>query len=75
MDRFQRRLTIELPQRQSAFLWGARQTGKSTFVKDRFPHSLFIDLLGAELFLELSKKPSHLRQLLAATEEIGRAHV
>ena len=27
-----RLLDIDLPQRQSAFLWGARKTGKSTYV-------------------------------------------
>ena len=32
MEAFQRRLSIVLPERQSAFLWGARKTGKSTFL-------------------------------------------
>ena len=30
---------------ESAFLWGARQTGKSTLLKYLFPDSLNLDLL------------------------------
>lgn len=42
---FARTLAMDLPARQSAFLWGVRQTGKSTFLRERFPASLHIDLL------------------------------
>ncbi len=66
MERFHRFLSIDLPPRQSAFLWGARKIGKSTYLKNRFPKSVIFDLLDTGLFLELSKTPSLLRQRLAA---------
>lgn len=59
-------LTIELPPGQSAFLWGARKTGKTTFLKDRFSKSLVFDFLQTDLFLEFSKRPSLLREQLQA---------
>jgi predicted AAA+ superfamily ATPase len=62
-----RLLTLKLPKDQSAFLWGPRKTGKTTFLKANFPDSLIYDLLQTDLFLELIKRPFLLReQLLAA---------
>jgi len=62
-------LSLKLPRRQSAFLWGARKTGKSTYLKQRFPDSVVFDLLDTDLFLSLSKTPSLLAEKLAATDE------
>ena len=42
---FIRKLKINLPAHQSAFLWGARKVGKSTWLKQNFPDCMFIDLL------------------------------
>ena len=71
MQIIQRILNIDLPPRQSAFLWGPRKTGKSTYLKARFPQSLVYDFLQTELFLEFSKRPSLLReQLLAKDDEV-----
>lgn len=70
---FNRILTMCLPSKQSAFLWGARQTGKSSYLKTHFPHSLVIDLLKSDIFLALSKQPSLLRErILALTPETLR---
>jgi len=68
MDQTIRRLIhIDLPKGQSAFLWGPRKTGKTTYLKATFPDSLRYDLLQTDLFLELAKRPFLLReQLLAA---------
>jgi predicted AAA+ superfamily ATPase len=63
-----RLLKITLPKGQSAFLWGPRKTGKTTFLRAAFPDSLSYDLLQTDLFFEFVKRPSLLReQLLAAT--------
>ena len=59
---FNRLLSIVLPPRQSAFFWGARQTGKSTYLKTYFPHSIVINLLKSDVFLAMSKRPSLLRE-------------
>jgi predicted AAA+ superfamily ATPase len=69
---FQRKLNIDLPSGRSAFLWGARKTGKSTFLRTRFPSSPYIDFLKTEIFLEYSKKPSLLReQLVSSAQNAG----
>ena len=66
---FSRRLTIDLPPGRSAFLWGARQTGKSTFLRERFPSSIYVDLLDADTVLRLAPRPSRLgEELLSAPE-------
>lgn len=62
-------LDVKLPQRQSAFLWGARKTGKTTYLKEKFPHSLFFDFLKTDLFFTLTKNPSILREWLLAKDE------
>ena len=36
MENIERILKIELPEGQSAFLWGPRKTGKTTYLKNRF---------------------------------------
>jgi len=70
MTHIPRILTINLPPGQSAFLWGARKVGKSTYLQARFPRSLVYDFLDTDLFLELSKRPALLReQLLARNDE------
>ncbi|MCX7011977.1 MAG: AAA family ATPase [Candidatus Sumerlaeota bacterium] len=76
MDILPRLLTIELPKGQSAFLWGPRKTGKTTYLKMAFPGSLFFDLLLTDRMLEFAKRPALLReQLLAANPEALRRPV
>jgi len=59
---------MKLPDKQSAFLWGARKTGKTTYLKDKFPGSLVYDFLKTDLFFEISKEPSRLRERLLAQD-------
>src|SRR3989304_5354585 len=67
MEEIKRYLKIELPKRQSAFLWGPRKTGKTTYLRASFRGSLTYDMLQTDLFLEFTKRPFLLReQLLAA---------
>ncbi len=49
---------------ESLFLWGARQTGKSTLLKKLFPDSLWFDLLLSDVFERLQKNPSQLREIV-----------
>ena len=63
-----RLLKMNLPSHQSAFLWGPRKTGKSTFLRDNFPRSIVYDFLKTDLFLEFSKDPSLLREQLLVKE-------
>jgi len=66
METLQRKLSIELPERQSAFLWGPRKTGKSTLLHQSFPRSIYYDLLDTDVALELAKRPALLKEQLAA---------
>ena len=64
-----RLLNLSLPKRQSAFLWGPRKTGKSTYLKATFPKSVVYDFLQTDLFFEFSKQPSLLRERLLAKND------
>lgn len=59
-------MNIKLPAGQSAFLWGARKTGKTTLLRQQFANAFWIDLLDFDLFLRLSQNPKELRQMIAA---------
>jgi predicted AAA+ superfamily ATPase len=74
MQIFKRILNFELPEKQSAFLWGPRKTGKSTYLKARFPDSIIYDFLETDLFLEFSKRPSLLREQLLAKDQKSLSH-
>ncbi len=69
MEFIKRILNMDLPPRQSAFLWGPRKTGKSTYLKAVFPRSLIYDFLQTDLFLEFSKNTSLLRERLLAKDD------
>ena len=66
MANISRALRIVLPARRSAFLWGPRKTGKSTYLRSAFPESLTYDLLQTDLMLELARRPALLRERLLA---------
>jgi uncharacterized protein len=66
-----RLLNFELPRGQSAFLWGARKTGKTTWLKKEYPKSFFFDFLKTDLYIQFSKRPSLLReQILVQSEQV-----
>ncbi len=52
----------------SVFLFGPRQTGKSTLLRTLFPRAKFYDLLEADTFRELSAAPELIRQRLQAED-------
>ena len=51
-----------LLQSRSVFLFGPRQTGKSTFLRTQYPDALLINLLESDTFRELSTRPETLRE-------------
>lgn len=76
MDKnYKRVLKIELPQKQSAFLWGARKTGKSTYLKENFKESVYIDFLLTDLMYEYTIRPSTLRERLLVNEQAKKIPV
>jgi len=74
MDNIKRALSIDLPERQSAFLWGPRKTGKTTYLKTNFPDSLVYDFLKTDFFLEVSKNPALLRERILAHDKNTLKH-
>ena len=60
----------ETVRHKSIFLFGPRQTGKSTLVRETFPDAAYYDLLEADTFRELSARPEYLRQTLKAEQSI-----
>ncbi len=54
---------------ESLFLWGARQTGKSTLLKSLFKDALWFDLLKSDVFLRYEKNPVQFREVILASGE------
>lgn len=55
---------IQDAETESVFFFGARQTGKTTLLKNLFPNTRYYDLLKSDEFERLSRKPSLLREEL-----------
>ena len=70
-DMYGRALDLrEILKHKSIFLFGPRQTGKSTLVRQVFPEAAFYDLLEADTFRELSARPEYLRQTLSPQQSV-----
>lgn len=57
------------PPRESFFLLGPRGTGKTTWLRDRLPDALFVNLLRPETYRELSARPERLRELVLGSPD------
>jgi predicted AAA+ superfamily ATPase len=55
--------------RQSYFLFGPRGSGKSTWVKGRYPDAIYIDLLAPDALRRYSATPEHLSRLVSAQKD------
>jgi predicted AAA+ superfamily ATPase len=60
---------IQDAENESVFLFGARQTGKTTLLNQLFPDVRYYDLLKADKFEQLSRRPALLREELLSCEE------
>ena len=61
---YNRLIDIEKRLDETMFFFGARQTGKSTLLKERFPDVIFFDLLDSDLRRRFQNKPSLLKEIL-----------
>lgn len=66
----QRLLNIDLPPSKSAFLWGPRQVGKSTWIRNHIKSAVVIDLLKTNVFAEYVSRPSLLRERYGKTDQL-----
>lgn len=53
----------------SFFLFGPRGTGKSTWLRERYPDAVWLDLLAPEDHREYAARPERLRERIAASPE------
>jgi uncharacterized protein len=63
---FRRGLILPAPGEETFFLWGPRQTGKSTLLRHTYPEARWVDLLKADEYRRYATQPELLRQELAA---------
>lgn len=65
---FQRQLTLPKAGRETFFLWGPRQTGKSTLLRRAYPDGRWIDLLRNREFRRYATHPDLLSQECEAAQ-------
>jgi len=63
MEQYSRSLTFP---EASFFLWGPRQSGKTTLLRHRLPESRFIDLLHTDQRIRFEREPFRLREEVLA---------
>lgn len=61
---YNRVLSLSESETNSLFLFGARQTGKTSLLHERFPNSIYYDLLEFDTMMRFRQRPSLLRDLL-----------
>lgn len=69
---FKRALDLSESKGTTFFLWGTRQTGKSSLLKDSFAGSLWIDLLQADQYQRYLLRPELLRQEVRQNPTVHR---
>ena len=66
---YNRILSLKEIGKDSTFLWGARQVGKSTLLSNLFPGARYYDLLKSDEFERFFRRPSLLREELMYSDE------
>jgi len=61
---------IKLPKNTSFFLFGPRGTGKSSLIKEKYPNSIYIDLLESETYRRLLAKPERITEYLVGRKDL-----
>jgi len=69
---YKRSQKLALSKEQTCFLWGPRQTGKSTLMKSLFPRARRYDLLLAAEYDRLLRNPGLVREACLADAGLGR---
>jgi predicted AAA+ superfamily ATPase len=70
---YKRIYTLPYSSSETCFLWGARQCGKSTLIKNLFPGAIYYDLLSSGTYLRLLSNPSLLREELESRAVTGKS--
>ncbi len=67
---FQRVLRLPEAGTETFFLWGPRQTGKTTLLRAAYPEAVWLDLLKAEEYRRYLGNPEYLRQEIPADQAL-----
>jgi predicted AAA+ superfamily ATPase len=67
---FKRKQVFQDSGGESLFLWGARQTGKTSLLKAFYPNALWFDLLMADVYQRLVNDPVLLRETVLGNPEV-----
>ncbi len=59
---YNRILNLDFTEQQTCFLWGPRQTGKSTLIRTLYPRARRYDLLLADVYRRLIDRPELIRE-------------
>lgn len=72
---YNRILNLDLTGKHTCFLWGPRQTGKSTLIRTMFPRARRYDLLLADVYRALIDRPELIREECLAAGLDGDSQV
>lgn len=64
---FKRALALPPPGTETYFLWGPRQTGKTTLLRATYPDAFWVDLLKADEYRRYLQAPERLREEILAS--------
>jgi len=67
---FTRGLQLPRAGQETFFLWGPRQTGKTTLLRESYPTAVWVDLLKADEYRRYLERPEILREELAARSTV-----
>ena len=62
-------MILQIINNESVFLFGARQTGKTTLLKKQFPNAIYFDLLQTDVLNRFRQRPALLRESLEQANE------
>jgi predicted AAA+ superfamily ATPase len=65
VEYIQRAILLPFSGKETFFLWGSRQTGKSTLLRQLYPDAFWIDLLKSEEYRRYMERPELLREEIA----------
>jgi predicted AAA+ superfamily ATPase len=69
---FTRGLRLPAAGRETFFLWGPRQTGKTTLLRQAYPDATWVDLLKADEYRRYLERPELLREELRSRPPTGQ---
>ncbi len=69
---FARGLPLPAAGRETFFLWGPRQTGKTTLLRQAYPDAMWVDLLKADEYRRYVERPELLREELRSRPSPGQ---